>query len=87
MMTLFFFRHISDNPTDFLTSAEKERIVKHELYLIRASLSDTIIEGLPDAHLYPDESISKNNAFTTILILFLLGDFRLKIEQQYFSLL
>lgn len=44
---------------NFLTSAEKERIVKHELDSIRALPGDFNIGNLPDAALYADECISK----------------------------
>jgi hypothetical protein len=44
---------------NFLTSAEKERILKHELDSIRALPGDFNIGNLPDAALYADECISK----------------------------
>ena len=49
----------TDSSTSFLTSAEKERIVKHELDSIRALASDCGTGNVPQLDLYLDEAISE----------------------------
>lgn len=52
-----FFSALEDNH-DFLTMAECQYIIKHELENLRAK-DEKMIPGCPQAKLYPGKSISK----------------------------
>uniref|UniRef100_A0A803W3Y0 Anoctamin n=1 Tax=Ficedula albicollis TaxID=59894 RepID=A0A803W3Y0_FICAL len=50
------FKHFADDNHDFLTMAECQYIIKHELENLRAK-NEKIIPGYPQAKLYPGKSI------------------------------
>lgn len=52
------FCFILDNNDDFLTMAERQFIIKHELENLRAR-DEKMIPGYPQAKLYPGKSLCK----------------------------
>ncbi len=49
---------ITEDLESFLTMAEKQKVIKHELEAVRALEGDTHVPGCPDVKLYKGEAIS-----------------------------
>ncbi|KAJ7322526.1 hypothetical protein JRQ81_018813 [Phrynocephalus forsythii] len=61
------FKNFADDNHDFLTMAECQYIIKHELENLRAK-DETMIPGYPQAKLYPGKSIMRRLMTNGILI-------------------
>lgn len=56
---MFTYYTDTEDLDNFLTLAEKQRIVKHEIEIIRALETDEHIAGYPKIKLYKGEAICK----------------------------
>uniref|UniRef100_A0A8C8S512 Anoctamin 10 n=1 Tax=Pelusios castaneus TaxID=367368 RepID=A0A8C8S512_9SAUR len=59
------FKDFAENNHDFLTMAERQYIIKHELENLRAK-DEKMIPGYPQAKLYPGKSIMESMAFSSV---------------------
>ncbi|XP_078073040.1 anoctamin-10 [Mustelus asterias] len=62
-----YYKHFTNDDSDFLTMAEKQFIIKRELENLRAG-NETMVPGHPPAKLYPGKSIFRRLQTSGLLI-------------------